>query len=233
MTRTPGRHSTERTPQVDPESPEGRDIGMSKRTQGVPSPIPGGREHITQAPAVRREPPRPAPRPEYHGQNAHGVPPGTFTSGDRADMMRGPHDVRSPQPRYGPTKEVVPPVPVYLVEQGSGPKPLRIAVPRHITVPGFNADPVLLCGMDSGRNLVRLLNEDASTNIRFANNLTSLLQDPGSGGTPVSIGGALLPKSMTSYLAIETGDELWAICQSASSTALVSIITESVIPWAG
>lgn len=234
MSRASGRRTgqPDRTSNLntstEPDSPQGRDIGMSKRAQGVPSPIPGGREHIVNHPSVRTEPARPAPRGEYRGTMAHGVPPGSATTGERADMMRGPADLKSPAPRFTPVKDPVPPVPVYIVETGSGPRPLRTAIMRHLIVPGLNGDPVLLCGRDVNRAKVRLMNADATNNIRIASDLVSLAKDQGT--TNKTIGGVVLIKGMTGYQDIETQDEIWAITQDATATCEVEIIMETYVP---
>lgn len=231
MSRSEGRRGP-RTPSVDPEAPESRGIGASDRTQGVPSPIPGGRPHLTNHPSTRQDVPRPAPRGEYRGVMAHGVHPGSATTGDRADMMRGPNDLEQPVPRYTHPREPVRPVPVYIVAETAGPKPLRTAVGRHITVPGFNADPVCICGVDPNRTKIRLMNTDASNTIRIAGDLTALIQDQAA-ATARSIGGALLNKGMVTYQDIETQDELWAVTQHASATVTLEIIMETSIPGAG
>lgn len=163
---------------------------------------------------------------------AHGVPPETAPVSDRADQMRGPKDLDAPIPTYAHPVEPVKPVPVYIVTETSGPSPMRTAIGRHITVPGFNSDPVCICGIDLKRLRIRLMNASASNDIRIASTLSALVQDQGA-ATPISIGGALLPKAMTSYQDVVTSDELWAVTQSASGTARLEIIMETEIPGAG
>jgi hypothetical protein len=82
------------TRQVAPDSPEGHEEGQSARLVTDASPIRGGRNHLTNAPTVRREPPAPAPRPEHRGIMAHGVTPDQHTTRERADNMRGPNDYK-------------------------------------------------------------------------------------------------------------------------------------------
>lgn len=216
MSRAQGKH-TPRKPvveEVDPESPLGRQLGMSPRVQGTPSPIPGGRNHISNAPTGRQQAPIPEAGPEIDYFNAHGVPVGTATTRERAELERGPntthaHDV-APH-LEGPAEKPVP-VPVYVVEDDRQ-HVYRTAAPHAITVPVNTADPVRLCGRDRSRRSIQLLNESSSTNVRFAQRLSDL-----SNG-----GGALLPAPTSSYLKIDTQDELWAL--SASGTAAtVSII---------
>lgn len=209
------------TEQADPESPEGRGTGASKRTQGVPSPIPGGRPHIGNHPAVRREPPIPAPQREYRGIMQHGVVAGSYTTTERADMERGgPNDVKPHGPHHGHDGHQRPiPVPVYIVQPFGGPEVFLTAGAISRTVPANTGEPIRLCGRDPRRSRLLLLNEDASHNVRFAQRQADLVSGPGGGG------GALLPKAMTSYLVLSCQDELWAI-SADTGTPAVSIIQE-------
>jgi hypothetical protein len=222
MGRARGKH-TDRVPTVDQEDPQARGIGMSPRTQGIPSPIPGGRPHLSNPETVRHKVAGPAPRGEYRGVNAHGVPPGTATTRDRAEMMRGPNDVRGPDPGQRLTSDPIlhpDPVPVYLVEQGGGGDTVRSNSPRHITVPASTADPVRLCGQSKARVRIKLLNESTSSDIRLAQRPSDL----------VSGGGALLPWPLNSYLDLVTQDELWAV-SADSGTPKISIIEEFEQQW--
>jgi hypothetical protein len=213
MTRARGKH-TERhvpgVPEVD-EDPEGRFVGASSRTQGVPSPIPGGRPHLTNPPAIRHTVPVADSKPEVRGVNAHGVLPHTHTTRERAEFMRGPNDLRPLVPHYRPGDPREPVVPVRIVQEAS--TTLRAAAPHRYTMTASTLQPVRLCGIDPNRVEVLLLNEDSSSNIRIGQRESDL-----TGGT-----GALLPKSMTSYLRLPTQDELWAI-SADSGTPLLSII---------
>lgn len=232
MSRAQGRKMP-RPVTVDPNGPEGREIGMSERTVAAPSPIPGGETHIVNNPTVRQRVAVPDSPAEYGAMEAHGVPPSDDTFHQRAESERGPNS-------HAPIKVEPPaerakqpdPVPVYVVPEGGGTRPLKIAVPRHIMVPGFNADPVLICGKDVRRTKIRLMNTDAATNIRFASDMTALSVDPGSGNSR-TIGGALLVHGMTGYQDVETQDELWAISLSASAAVELNIIMETSLPGAG
>lgn len=213
MGRAQRKHPRQPPPAVDPDSPEGRDIGASARTQGIPSPIPGGRRHIVNQPTVIQEVPIPAPRQEYRGDNTHGVMPESYTTRERAEFIRGPNEPKFHPIRYVPPFDPERPVPVYLVTRGSGTRVVTSA-PRHITVPA-TGDPVRLCGLDLNRRQILLLNESTSNDVRFAQRLADLNNG----------GGALLKSNVTSYLKMSTQDELWAI--SANGTAAtVSIIQE-------
>jgi len=220
MGRARGKGQPPRPVTVDPDSPEGRDIGMSKRTQGVPAPIPGGRPHLSNPPTVRHEPPIQAPRGEYRGVNAHGVPPDSHTTRERADLERGgANDIKPHLPAPRKLPEPIIPVPVYVVERGGGGDTYLTAAPHSITVPANGGEPVRLCGRSTNRSRVLLFNEDSSHNARFAQRPGDLIS--GAGGA----GGALLPKAMTSYLALTCQDELWA-WSADSSVVAVSIIQE-------
>jgi hypothetical protein len=217
MSRGNGKH-TQRKPEVlevEPDSPLGRQLGMSQRTQGVPSPIPGGKRHRGNHSTVRQEVPVPDSEPEITDQNAHGVPPGSATSRERAEIERGPNTVHATMPRpqhptKGPEKPM--PIPVYVVQDARN-NVLRSAAPHNITVPGTGSDPVRLCGADGTRTAVMLLNESTAQNIRFAQTLADLTNG----------GGALLPWPTNSYTRIDTQDELYALTTS-STAATISII---------
>ena len=218
MSRAKGRGVQQRQPkaeEIKPDSPEGRQLGLSDRVQGHPSPIPGGQNHISHAPAVRHQVPTPPSDPEIGMGNAHGVVPGSHTNAERADHERGPNTVHAtmPKPRHHPVHERPAPIPVFIVQDAHN-DVLRSAAPHNITVPANSgADPVRLCGRDTGRTAVMLLNESTTTDIRFAQRPSDLNAG----------GGALLPWPSNSYLTIQTQDELYAL--SASGTAAtVSVI---------
>lgn len=216
MSRAKGRQQRQPLPpdQIQPNTPEGRQIGLSNRVQGHPSPIPGGREHISNSPAVRHTVPVPPSDPEIGMGNAHGVIPGSHTNAERADAERGPNTVHQTMPRPRPhhPQEKPHPIPVYVV-QDARQDVIRTAAPHSITVPINTADPVRLCGRDTSRSEVMILNESTTTDVRFAQRPSDLNAG----------GGALLAWPNNSYLKIKTQDELWAV--SATSTpAPVSIV---------
>lgn len=211
MGRARGKH-TGRTPEIAPDSPEGRQLGMSDRTQGIPSPIPGGREHIQNAPTMRQHAPVPDAWPESRDLNAHGVPPSTFTTRERAELERGPNTVHRDRPAHTPAKEKPVPVPVYVVQDGQ-PNILRSAAPRHFQLPAQGGDPVRICGRDGTRTAVMLLNESTSSDIRFAQRPDDLTNG----------GGALLPYPNNSYSRFDTQDELYAVSKD-SGTPIISVV---------
>lgn len=217
MSRAKGRQAPQRQPKADeikPDSPEGRQLGLSARVQGHPSPIPGGQNHLTNAPAVRHRVPVPPSDPEIGMGNAHGVIPGSHTNAERADAERGPNTVHAtmPRPQHHPAHDRPAPIPVYVVQDARN-NVVRSAAPHAITVPANTADPVRLCGRETSRVEVMLLNESTTTDIRFAQRPSDLNNG----------GGALLPYPSNSYLKIRTQDELYAL--SASGTAAtISIV---------
>lgn len=216
MSRARGKHPV-RDPEVrdiDPDSPEGRQLGMSPRTQGVPSPIPGGRLHIQNAPTIRQEVPIPDAKPEVRDLNAHGVAPGSATTRERAEVERGPNGVyRGIQPHpHQPPEHRPMPIPVEIVQDGK-PRVFRTAAPRSFQLQASTGEPVRLCGRDPSRTEVQILNESTSSDIRFAQRPADL----GNGQ------GALLPWPSNSYLTIKTQDELYAISKD-SGTPRISVV---------
>lgn len=199
-------------PDVKPDTPEGDELGLSARMQGTPSPIPGGRPHLSNAPAIRHTVPTPPSDREIGMGNAHGVVPGSHTNADRAAMQRGPNDVHSPVPRHPRHVDKPRPIPVFVVENEDD-SVLRSAAPRTVSVPGNTGDPVRLCGQDGSRIEVMLLNESTTTDVRFAQRISDLNNG----------GGALLPYPNNSYLKIRTQDHLYAL-SATGSAATVSVI---------
>jgi hypothetical protein len=198
--------------EIDPESPEGRQLGMSPRTQGVPSVIPGGRLHISNAPTVRQDVPIADARPEYGDLNAHGVPPGSATTRERAEVERGPNSVHQAKPTHEERQQRPHPIPVFVVADEHA-RVLRSAAPRHFQLQASTGDAVRICGRDRTRTEVQLLNESTSSDIRFAQRPSDL----------VNGGGALLPWPGNSYLSLKTQDELYAISKD-SGTPTISVI---------
>lgn len=214
MSRARGRTGQQRAPkaeEIKPGTPEGREIGLSDRVQGHPSPIPGGQKHISNAPAIRHTVPVPPSDPEIGMGNRHGVPSGSHTNAERADAERGPNTVHHtmPRPRPHQPRERPQPIPVFIVEDAHN-NVLRDSAPHSITVPANTAQPVRLCGVDKGRSEVMLLNESTSSDIRFAQRPSDLNNG----------GGALLPWPANSYTKIRTQGELYALSASGSAAAL-------------
>jgi hypothetical protein len=211
-----GEGSAVLTQGVAPDSSEGREYGMSDRVQGAPSPIPGGKEHIVQSPALRHKVPAPAPDEftDVPVDNAHGVAPGTHTGLTRAQIVRGQLANQEPGPDqyYTPQAQPARPIPVYVVENEDKTPVYRSAAPRNIPIPATGGQPVSICGRDPKRVELLILNE-TNTTVRIGQTYNDA-----SGGL-----GALLPASMTSYLKLKTQDTLYAMSTS-STAATLSVI---------
>lgn len=201
---------------VDPDSLEGHKLGISKRVQGAPSPIPGGKDHILNAPTFRQRPEaaNPADFPDTPDQNAHGVPPASHNGRTRAQAMRGKGARDTPDQYYAdPPPAPVRPIPVIVVPSERAGVSYRTAAPRRTTVPANTLDPIVLCGRDPDRVQVLLLNEDPANAVRFAATPADL-----TGGE-----GSLLPAGMGSYLRLPTQESLYAL-SATGTAATVSVI---------
>lgn len=199
-------------PEVDPDSFEGHKLGMSKRVQGAPSPIPGGKDHIINPQTFRQRPEAPAPSDftDQPDQNAHGVPPSTHTGATRAQIMRGKLAAkRGDDQYYTEPSTPVRPIPVVVVESLADAAVYRAAVPRLLKAPAA-ADPFPICGLDPDRVQVLLLNEDPANGVRFATTPADL-----AGG-----GGGLLPAGMSSYLRLPTQDHLYGYSPTGSAVTI-------------
>lgn len=198
-----------------PGSGEGDAIGESELTDPAGSPIPGGQNHIVNYETKEHPVPSPAPPPAYDGMMAHGVP-----AEPRSDAMQIAAE-RGSGRKAGPVTVAEPParppaVPVYLVETEGGKKVIRSASPQNINVPNNASDAKLIAGINPMRVRLGLLNEDSTTDVRFAKNQA---------GT-VNGGGALLPHAQSSYVWLETQDELYAVTSSATLSVKISVIEE-------
>lgn len=201
---------------VDPESPIGREEGVSDRVQGTPSPIPGGKDHIGNAITFRQTVPASAPDQftDLPVDNLHGVAPGSHTGLSRAQIVRGELAARKGADQYyTPQPPPARPIPVYVVENADKTPVYRTVSPRNVPVPALGATPVTLCGRDPKRVQVLLLNESATT-VRIGQNYTDVLNG----------GGALLPAAMGSYLRLPTQDTLYAVTTNTGSAATLSIM---------
>lgn len=210
-----GRGQRQREPKpedIKPDTPEGRELGLSARVQGTPSPIPGGLNHLSNAPAIRHTVPTPASDREISMGNAHGVVPGSHTNAERAEHERGPNTVHAPRPQHHPQVDRPQPIPVYVVEDHNR-FAVRSAAPHKITVPGTGSDPVRICGRDHTRTEIMILNESTVQDFRIAQRLADLTNG----------GGALIPYPSNSYVTIKTQDELYALSTTATAST-ISII---------
>lgn len=293
MTRTPHR----RDAVIAPGSPEGLDIGLNDKE------IPGGQQHLANAPVPRHAPLPVSHAPYYGGIMAHGVdaPPedpgaswkrlaapggksvadlagghGMTTgalilaaresAGEDGGLTRSEADEFARQIAQGTGQPldaglvyVIPlhgalgritaafharpaaaatrtdtaeqrkrpdPVPVYLVQEGVGPKPLRKLATRRILVPAAGNQPVLLAPTDPDRVAVHLLNEDTANLVRIADNLSQLTNSQG------QISAAVLPAVTNTYRSLATQDRIYAIADAAAG-CYVSVILEFAQAGAG
>jgi hypothetical protein len=221
MTRSRGKHQV-REAQVVADTPAGDEIGMSNRTAGIDSPIPGGRNHITNAPTARQQIPVPMSRPEHHGTLAHGVPPDAHTFRERAELERGPNDFKPQAPTYAQPAVGVRPIPVAVVEPSWGDRALRTFAGDVLTVPPAGSDPIRIAGRDRARSHILLLVEtmaglsgSAPTGIRVDHSLTNL--EVGQGALVRS---PLVSAQTNSYLKLDCNDEMFAVSNDGSACIL-------------
>lgn len=198
-----------------PNTGEGDAIGESELTDPAGSPIPGGQNHIVNYETKAHPVPSPAPPPAYDGMMAHGVPAEPRSEAMQIAAERGTGR-KGPAPQVEQARQRPPAVPVYLVETEGGPRVIRSASPQNVTVPNSASDAKLIAGINPRRGRLGLLNEDGTTDVRFAKNQAGL----------VNGAGALLPHAQSSYLWLETQDELYAVTSSATLTVKISVIEE-------
>jgi hypothetical protein len=210
VSRASGKHGP-RTPTPG----EDREMGI-----GPQRDIPGGLNHLANEPVQRQDVPVPSRPPAFHeGENAHGVPFEEHGRHDRDPRLTG--TVRQAHPHYLEPEPVPLPVPVYIVERGGGGRPQSDSAHRRITIPAAGSEPAEICGADSHRIQVQLLNEDATHSIRFGK-LAGLVYDP---ANQVVLGGTRLPAAATGYLRMRTQGPLWAVSET-SNPVVISVITE-------
>jgi hypothetical protein len=219
MGRAAGRnHRSARPGNYDPgpDTPEGDAIGESPLTDPAGSPIPSGETHIVNYETVAQPVASPAPPPLYDGFMAHGVPSEGHGEVSQSDLERGATKRAAP-PKYAPPLTPPVPVPVIIVEEAGGPSVVRVSYPKKLLIPNNTSEPQLICGREPRRNRIGLLNEDSSTDIRFAQSIAGLNNG----------GGAILLHAGTSYTWFETQDRLYAVTTSTTNTALLSVVEEA------
>lgn len=222
VARHAGRRNWRREPVAQPTSLTHDEHQGVKYALNPPKVLPGS-HHYQEAEelSARLEHPLdvgPA-KPYYSAGMSHGVEADPKHGGrpaplptERAEMEA---NAVSHEARYLRRPD---PVPVYIVSEAQGNRPLTRSVLTNKIVQALGADPTLLVGKDPKRTSVKLLNESTSIAAR-------LTFDPGVGAL-----GALLPSSMTNYLEIKTQDEIWAVCASGSAAINISIINEYGVP---
>lgn len=172
--------------------------GHAEGVPEFPGALPGLHHYGTHAAVPVEHELEVGPADPYYGKGgmAHGVvaPP---RHGGRPTAR--PEDRREHGTRDAEVIELAPrpdPVPVYQVELGGGAAPLKRAALRAVPVPLPGADPIVMVPRNTRRSSVRLLNE-ATIPVRILFDLAAS-------------GGALLPASMSSYLEVDTADEICA-----------------------
>lgn len=219
MNRARGKH-TGRQPTVAAESPEGRQLGIG---QLYDNPLPGGRKHLANDLVEHEKPPTPEQHSEeFEGILAHGVPPANHGVYDRADLpatQRGHYE-----PTYKKQPERIVPVPVYVVEGRGNAKPLKLAVTKNFQAPPIGNEPVSICEQDENRLAVKVFNEDPTNSARVGQ-LSDLAIDAANN---LIVGGAILPKGMTSYLTFDTQGPLYVLSMGANSPR-ISVIIETEV----
>ncbi len=213
MSRAHGKH-TGREPVLSPG--QKREFGIDDRD------IPGGRPHIANTQVLEQQVPAAEPLAEHRGMMAHGVPPEEYGLHDRTRPARD----RPWHPQYEQLPEPPSPVPVYLVQRSG--RGLTHTAMKHFAAPPVSAEPVSICGQDVARSAVRLLNTDAAHHA-WIGQLNDLAVDLANAKV---IGGAMLPKGMTSYLTVQTQGPLYVISDDAG-TPVISVIIETEIAGAG
>lgn len=224
MARTRSRHSV-RPATITPETPAGDDIGMSRRQAGGVSPIPGGRDHITNAPTIRQEPAVAVSEPEHGGMMAHGVPPDAHTFTERAEGERGPNSFKPHVPEFKKPAPAVRPIPVSVVEPAWGDRALRTLAADTFTIPAAGSAAVRIAGRDHARSHILLLVETmpgaagaAPTGVRIDHEIGNL--DVGKG--------ALVSAQNNSYLKLDCNDEMFAVSNDGSAVTLSVIFLYGV-----
>jgi hypothetical protein len=207
-----------------PGSGEGNAIGESELTDPSGSPIPGGLRHVVNYETVQQYVPSPVQAPAYDGMMAHGVPAEPRSENMQRAAERGTSRSNVQVLPAKPAPPLYDPISVYVVEEPGKGKVLRSAHPNKVTVPNNASDALLLCSRNPGRVRIALLNEDGTTDIRFAHSPAEL-----SNGA-----GALLVHGQTSYLWLETQERLYAVTTSSTLSVSLSVIEEyeQMVLWA-
>jgi hypothetical protein len=111
-------------------------------------------------------------------------------------------------------------VPVRIVTEDRDVAPLVSSSHRHLTAPVAGSDPIRLCGRNSQRLEMLLLNEDPTHGIRIAQRFSDL---------NTANSGSLLPAASTGYLRLKTQDELYAVSNdgTAASISVVEIFDKA------
>lgn len=174
MGRASGRRNPTRAGGIAPDSPEGREIGESARQDPAGSPIPGLTGNIVNHETPRQPVAGPEPMDQFRGMMAHGVPHEADTTEERATAERGgPNVARTRRVPAEKPRELPPPVPVYLVEQAAGSRPMTTLSTAKLTIPASTADPVRITGRDETRATMYVMVENAAGSTSVSNPVPS------------------------------------------------------------
>ena len=190
---------------------------LAAREYGVPqADLPGGKGHVIN-PETR--PVRPGGVPErpadYH--KYHGVP------SDDGDYDTPDGEVGH-APRPVPVRKVPDAIPVYIIEQGSPHRNIRLAVTDEILLPAVGSDPARVCNWDLGRDEVMMLCTDPGHDALFSDDRASLAD-----ATITAHGRcALLSHTAVAYTRVATQGELWATSADANASHLAIVIITTV-----
>ena len=196
--RRPERRAGEHFQDADPSQGHGQGVPQ------FPEPLPGYHHYRDPDVVLPHQPLDVGPaEPYYYGGMAHGVPMQVIHHGGRpTPRPEDRHQIEASRELVEEeTEPAIDPVPVYIVERGAGARPLKRAALRQVTIEAAGADPQVLVPRNPHRSSVRLLNESSSP-VRILYDLAT-------------IGGALLPANMSSYLEIDTEDEICAYMPAA------------------
>ena len=213
--RRPERRAGEHFQDQDPGE------GHAQGVPDFPGPLPGFHHYADHELVLPHRPLDVGPADPYYSKGmAHGVA--------LEEIHHGGRPTAKPEDRAGDaatrqlveeeTAPKVDPVPVYIVERGAGARPLKRAALRQVIVPAPGADPIVLAPRNPHRSSVRVLNEST--------NPVRLLADL------AAIGGALLPANMTSYLEIDTEDEICAYVPAGTGGTTVTAQGDVTSPGA-
>jgi hypothetical protein len=131
----------------------------------MPPPLPAGFDHVVHDMVLPAVPLDVGPaKPYYDGEMAHGVPMPPEHGGRPAPRHEDRAEIAASRPAEPEDEPRDPdPVPVYIVEMGSGNHPLARVACRRVTIGAPGTDPVLIAGRDPHRRRLRVLNESSGS----------------------------------------------------------------------
>jgi hypothetical protein len=170
MGRASGKRNIPRQPTAggEPGSDKAREIGQSALQDPAGSPIPGLTGNIVNYETVRQKVPIPEPRDEYEGILAHGVPNSSQTTEERATMARegtlAQFDPAAP-PRLRKPPVIPEPIPVTIVEQAGGGRPITSLAGNRVSIPAQGSSATRVTGRDETRTDLYLMVETSAASL--------------------------------------------------------------------